>query len=222
MATWDELHKTAKVREVYEGVAEFAKAYLKPGMRVLDLGCGTGRHSLYCARLGIETHAVDISDAGLSKLVEESKKGQLFERLKITKSDIREMPFPNAYFDAIICVNVINHGYKKDVEAYFKEAGRVLKPEGLFFLLVAPPEFIDAVRTEKTVEAEEGTFINIDMPDGEVPHHLLSDKELKALLEGYDILKIKKSKGLSQWKDLEITREEIIARKHGKQHSQGA
>jgi cyclopropane fatty-acyl-phospholipid synthase-like methyltransferase len=213
MARWNDLHRTFTISEPHEKFVEFAKEYLKPGMRVLDLGCGKGRHSLYCARMGIETHAVDISETVVESLRAESEKDQLFELLKVTKSDIRELPFPDAYFDAIICVNVINHGHKKDVEAYFKEATRVLKKSGLFFLVVAPLEFIEENRTDRTVEVEKNTFFHIDQPDGDVPHHVLDENEIRERLWGYDILKRGKSKGRSHWKDVVVTREEVIAKK---------
>jgi len=39
----------------------------KHAKRVLDLGCGTGRHVVYFAKQGFETHGIDISETGLKK-----------------------------------------------------------------------------------------------------------------------------------------------------------
>ncbi len=213
MATWNELHKTFKIDEPHEAFVQFAKEYLKPGMRVLDLGCGRGRHTLYCARRGIEVHAVDIAESGLDSLREACGKERLSGLVKVSKADIKALPFPDAYFDAIISVNVLNHGYRRDIEAYFREATRVLKKRGVFFMIVVPPEFIEEARTAGTVEVEKGTFLGIDMPDGDVPHHAISEHEAEELLAGYDILKMEKSKERSRWKDCIVTRTQIIARK---------
>lgn len=213
MADWNELHKTMAVKIPDETFIGFVKEFLKPGMRVLDLGCGSGRHSLYCAQKGIETHAVDISDNGLNMLRKESEKDSLFELLKITKSNMSELPFPNEYFDVIVCVNAINHGYRKDVESYFREATRVLGSGGYFFLIRVPMEFLEEVKTDKTKELEKGTFIEINMPDHDIPHHFLTDEELKLLLKDYKLIKDEKFRKRSHWKDVMVTREEIIAQK---------
>ena len=63
---------------------------LKPGQRVLDVGCGPGRHSLELARRGISCVGVDISqrfvDLGNSSAAEEELEGLVvFERLDARK-----------------------------------------------------------------------------------------------------------------------------------------
>lgn len=213
MAEWDELHKTITIEKPHEKVVEFVTRYVRPGMRLLDLGCGKGRHSIYCAKKGIETHAVDISDNALDFLRKESEKDQLFEHLKITKADIRELPFPNEYFNAIICVNVINHGYWKDLKQYFKEATRVLKPNGFFFIIGTPIEFLNDVKGPKTTEVEKGTFLGLNVIDGDVPHHLLTKEEIKELLRNYIIVKAENGLEYSEWIKREVTHVEIIASK---------
>lgn len=71
---------------------------LRPGQRVLDVGCGPGRHALELARRGLVVHGVDISE----RFVELARRGAppsaTFERL-----DARVMPFDRA-FDAVICL----------------------------------------------------------------------------------------------------------------------
>lgn len=69
---------------------------LEPGMRVLDVGCGPGRHAHALGRRGIEVHGVDISDRFVELARHDAPDGVTFERL-----DARRLPFEGA-FDAAI------------------------------------------------------------------------------------------------------------------------
>lgn len=69
---------------------------LEPGMRVLDVGCGPGRHAHALGRLGIAVHGVDISERFVALAREAAPAGVTFERL-----DARDLRF-DAEFDAVI------------------------------------------------------------------------------------------------------------------------
>lgn len=74
------------------------KLGLEPGMRVLDVGCGPGRHAHELARRGIRIHGIDISQTFVDLATANAPVGATFERL-----DARELPFV-AEFDAAICL----------------------------------------------------------------------------------------------------------------------
>jgi len=212
MAAWKELHEIVTVAEPHPKVVKFVEEYLKPGSKVLDLGCGKGRHSLYCAQKGIKVWAVDIESNCLEVLKKEVGKSGLTSSIDIKQSDIRGLPYENDFFDAVITVNVINHGYWEDVKGFFSEMKRVLKPGGLIFAIVVPREFLETVMVPKTREVEKGTFIGLGVIDGDVAHHVLTEEEVRELLEGYDILKLENFKEFSMWIKKEVTHMEIIAR----------
>jgi cyclopropane fatty-acyl-phospholipid synthase-like methyltransferase len=71
---------------------------LEPGMRVLDVGCGPGRHAHALAELGIEVLGIDISQRFVDLAREGAPAGATFERI-----DARELEF-RAEFDAAICL----------------------------------------------------------------------------------------------------------------------
>lgn len=69
---------------------------LEPGMRVLDVGCGPGRHARALGALGIEVHGIDISERFIGIARIDAPPGVTFERL-----DARSLPFLGE-FDAVI------------------------------------------------------------------------------------------------------------------------
>ena len=72
---------------------------LEPGMRVLDVGCGPGRHSLALAGRGIETHGVDLSPDFVALAREAA--GDLPATFEVL--DVRDLAF-HSEFDAAICL----------------------------------------------------------------------------------------------------------------------
>jgi SAM-dependent methyltransferase len=71
---------------------------LQPGMRVLDVGCGPGRHAYDLARRGFSVHGVDISQRFVDLAAAGAPPGATFERM-----DARSLCF-GAEFDAAICL----------------------------------------------------------------------------------------------------------------------
>ena len=71
---------------------------LQPGMRVLDVGCGPGRHAFALAERGIEVHGIDISKTFVDIASRRQHQLATFERL-----DARSMHFAGE-FDAVICL----------------------------------------------------------------------------------------------------------------------
>lgn len=69
---------------------------LQPGMRVLDVGCGPGRHAHALGRRGIEVHGIDISQRFIDLATEAAPEGVTFER-----ADARSLTFTEE-FDAVI------------------------------------------------------------------------------------------------------------------------
>ena len=77
---------------------------LRPGMRVLDLACGAGTTSIYLAKnFGVSVFAVDEDlSASLPRRAEDVGVG---ERVIPIRADARKLPFPEAHFDAVFCMN---------------------------------------------------------------------------------------------------------------------
>jgi tellurite methyltransferase len=99
--------------------------------KVLDLGCGIGRHALLFAKAGFSVTALDSSTEALAVLLQTARTEGV--RLKITEGGYNPSLFPRNYFDMVIAFNVLYHGYRKDFENAINTANYWLKPGGLFF-----------------------------------------------------------------------------------------
>jgi ubiquinone/menaquinone biosynthesis C-methylase UbiE len=112
---------------------------IRPGERVLEIGPGTGLQALYVAGLlGDNGHLdiIDIQDEMLDHVVSRARAAGLTS-ITAAKADARQLPFPDATFDAAYLVTVL--GEIPDQAAAMREFRRVLKPTGR--LVVG--EFID-------------------------------------------------------------------------------
>ncbi len=94
------------------------------GKRVLDAGCGSGRHSHFAAKFGAEVVAVDLGPA-----VEVARRNTAsFDSVQVIQCDLYSLPFAPESFDLIYSLGVLHH--LPDPEAGFRNLLRYLKPGG--------------------------------------------------------------------------------------------
>lgn len=99
--------------------------------RILDLGCGSGRHIVYLAKESFEVYGIDISPIG----IELAKRWMEDEKLKaslITGDIYNKLPYADTFFDAVISVQVIHHNTARNIRRLVAEIWRLLQPKGLF------------------------------------------------------------------------------------------
>ncbi len=101
----------------------FNQFEINAGMKILDVGCGTGNQSIKLAKKGCVVSGIDISKEMLNKA--ETKKKNLtvsFQNMAASSLD-----FPDNYFDAVISVTAFE--FIKDTEQAFAEMLRVAKKD---------------------------------------------------------------------------------------------
>jgi SAM-dependent methyltransferase len=126
---------------------------LKPGDRVLDVGCGPGRHAHEMARRGLVVHGVDISQRFVNLAAEAAPAGATFERL-----DARHLPF-DAEFDAAVCLCQGAFGLmtsEGDNQAVLSGIATALKPMGMLALSAFSSYFAVKYHEAATFDAATG------------------------------------------------------------------
>jgi len=111
---------------------EFDRLAVKPGFKILDIGCGSGRHT--CAAYQCQKVTAIGADLNLKDLTEAGERLKLHDRLGehgggiwgLSVADVTRLPFKDDHFDIVICSEVLEHIVLHQVAV--KEIIRVLKP----------------------------------------------------------------------------------------------
>ena len=177
----------------------FLSEYVKPGMTVIDLGSGPGHDLMIAARYaGPEGRAigVDFTDEMIVEAENAARKDGL-TNVELVKASIEDIPLPDGIADIIISNCVIN--LASDKANVFKEAYRLLKPDGLLLDadVIAEKPLTDDIKSNKelwcscvggalTIEEhkqvlEEAGFTNIKIELGEKGLVTFENRELGIL-----------------------------------------
>lgn len=104
---------------------------LKPGMRVLDVGCGVGGPQRSIAgRFGVSVVGLNISEHQIRKCAEYNSGAGLDHVCSVVQGDFHRMPLGDRSFDAAYHIEAITHS--PDKATAFAEVFRVLRPGGVF------------------------------------------------------------------------------------------
>ena len=110
----------------------YVEKYLRPGMRILEIGAATGRYSHTLARMGYQVDAVELVEHNIEIFKRNTQPG---ETVTIRQGDARDMPFlgDNVY-DIVLLLGPMYHLFtREDQLAALAEALRVTKPGGVLF-----------------------------------------------------------------------------------------
>ena len=129
LANMDEIH----IRGL-EATLELGNlAGLKPGMRVLDVGCGVGGPArTLAAEFSCEVVGLEIVGEFCRAATMLTEWVGMTDQVSFLEGDMRTMPFPDADFDLVFTQHTVMN--VADKVALFKEFRRVLKPPGGFLL----------------------------------------------------------------------------------------
>lgn len=106
----------------------------KPGMRILDVGCGGGETIAEMLQLSADSR-IDGLDHSRTAVEQTSLRNQdyLGTRVEVTEGDVGSLPYPEKCYDLVTAVETIY--FWPDMERAFGEIHRVLKPGGMFLIL---------------------------------------------------------------------------------------
>ncbi|WP_448522507.1 class I SAM-dependent methyltransferase [Pseudothermotoga sp.] len=130
--TYDEWYEKPLGRFVDEVETRLALELFqpKPGMYVLDVGCGTGNFSIKLAKLGVKVVGIDISEEMLKIARKKAKRFGL--QIEFAKMDVYSLKFPSDHFDGVF--SMASFEFIREPKRAFDEMMRVLKPSGLLLI----------------------------------------------------------------------------------------
>ena len=113
-------------------------AGVKPGMSVLDVGCGTGVAAITAARLGALVTGADLTP----ELLHRARDNARIAGVDISwhEADVEDLPFDDAQFDIVL--SQFAHMFAPRPELATSEMIRVLKPGGTIAFSTWPPELL--------------------------------------------------------------------------------
>ncbi len=142
----------------FKDVAPFAAT-----PKLLDLGCGIGRHVFFAHEMGLEAYGVDLSETAIRTAWHWAEKVGLSQaRERIRQGDITQMPWSDGFFDFVVSHGVLDSLHYELAKRAVRETARVIKTNGLFYCDLISGDDIKHAREfagEEIVQTkhEEGT-----------------------------------------------------------------
>jgi SAM-dependent methyltransferase len=155
-------------------------------MKVLELGAGQGRDTLYFAEQGFEVHALDYAASSVEAIQQKARQAALSARVAVSQHDVRNpLPYPDGSFDAcyshmLFCMALT----QAELHALSQEILRVLRPGGLCVYTARTtddPDFGRGVRHGEGLYQSGGFIV-----------HFFSAQTVERLAGGYEIVEVER------------------------------
>ena len=112
------------------------KLQLKPGERMLDIGCGWGTLAAHSAKYyGSDTTGITIAQKGADYANDQIKRWGVADHARVLRMDYRSIPADK--YDKISCLEMAEHVGVKYFQRFMKQIAGLLKDDGLFYLQIA-------------------------------------------------------------------------------------
>jgi SAM-dependent methyltransferase len=155
-------------------------------VKILEVGCGTGRNLWYLAREGFTTYGIDGSETAIKEAQARLDAEVKDWKGEIIIGDLLYLPYENGFFDAVIDIEAVSTNSFEDSKQIYNNIFRVLKKDGKLF-----------IRTFATECYGDGTGLKVGHRAYIVAAGPLLDKgytrftdadDIPELLSGFDIL----------------------------------
>lgn len=164
--------------KIRENAVALASSY---SGRVLEAGCGEGLflEGLRKANPKLELYGVDSWPDILSK----AQKRLADYGVRLEEGDVFKLPFFDAYFDAVVCINVfINLNFKNShgIDAAIAELARVCKPGGHIIL-----EFRNALNILVSLKFKLAKYYDVTIRDRQLPLNTFLERDMRAIFKRF-------------------------------------
>jgi SAM-dependent methyltransferase len=140
---------------------------------------------MYLAANGFSLFGLDDSPKGIELARGSLSREGLTAELQIGNMTER-LPYDDAFFDAVISIQVIHHADIATIRRIVREIARVLR-DGAFVFISVPRQRNQAIQFR---EIEPNTFVPLDGTEKGLPHHYFTPEELRELFADFDVTDI--------------------------------
>lgn len=188
---WYNRNERMRMRYPSDLAIGFVANNLRSPGRVLDLGCGSGRHVIMAAEFGHEAHGVDLAHEGLDYCAEVAASRGL--RVHLRQAGMADTGYADATFDAVICYNAINGNTLAEQRAVVAEIWRILQPGGCLLVnFYGEQDGVARLGRTHGREIEPGTYVipgSVAHPGDDSPPdyvgHISTPTEVATLLGNF-------------------------------------
>jgi 2-polyprenyl-3-methyl-5-hydroxy-6-metoxy-1,4-benzoquinol methylase len=183
MTTWDKIYKSyLKGGEAYATLSREMNPLFKKFIenkefklkRVLDIGCGDGRHLKFLQAKGFKTDGIDSSETAV-----DMAKKLLGDDSDIKCADMFEFNIPPGRYDLIISLQTIHHGLKEQVQKVISRIHDSLADSGKVFITLPSLEAKHWSTLKKRKEIAPNTYVPLEGPEAGLPHSIYSKGEVR-------------------------------------------
>jgi len=153
--------------------------------KLLDLGCGVGRHALFFSKYGFDVSACDLSEKGIDKLNTLAKKNNLKIETKVC--DMLSLPYKNNSFDCLIAYHAIYHSDDTGIKKVIDEINRILKVGGEAYITFNT-KYGSSFKDSKNKHLSENTIIKSEGHEAGIPHYYANKLDVELLLKDFQII----------------------------------
>jgi tellurite methyltransferase len=158
--------------------------------KVLDLGCGLGRHAIAFALAKFSTTATDASATAIQHVIDWAR--DLHLSIETRVCDVLDDSLPNETFDVVLSYNVIYHGSREQFARAIQRVHKLLKRDGLFFFTC--PSRQDGKYGFGELVAPHTYRCTKSVTPGDI-HYFADEEDLDELLDGFRSITRWKSEG---------------------------
>lgn len=213
---WFDIFKKQYYVENYpsEQIVRFLMRYKKNKknklnqFKVLDLGCGIGRHALLASEIGFDSYAIDVVSSSINIVKNKSMENNLKVNCQI--GSMNDLPYNDNFFDIIISFGVFDHVLFDDAKKGINEIQRTLKKNGLVYLKL---ETTNSFEKKYGKKIGKNTFILTCDCEKNIIQHYFSKKEIKELFKNFTITNFEKEEIFNEFNNnIILSRWHIIAK----------
>jgi len=158
---------------------------LKGYKKILDLGCGVGRHSILLAENGFDVYACDLSQQGIDRLNKMIDKNKL--KISTIVSDMLNIPYDSEWFDAVIAFRSIYHTDDNGIRKTIGNINRVLKSQGEALVTFNSKNSWSFKNSDNFISSN--TIMKTSGQESGIPHFYADKKDIEDLLKNFEIEK---------------------------------